>query len=153
EMLRDELRYLIDNNITQGGEYQLTHALENMRRKGLRFVPGEVSEWMDCGNKDVTVDTNSRMLGFLQDREEFVDTTAKLENAKVIPPCHSGPNVTLRNAEIGRGVSIGSGTTSEDSKISHSIIQSESNWRNVHLVNSLLANKAELGVEFRSVSH
>jgi hypothetical protein len=25
---------------------------------------GSVDEWMDCGNKNVTVETNSRMLGF-----------------------------------------------------------------------------------------
>src|SRR5690606_22252703 len=60
ENLRSELEYLIDNNIEKGGEYQQTDALENMKQKGLRFVPGKVDEWMDCGNKNVTVDTNNR---------------------------------------------------------------------------------------------
>jgi glucose-1-phosphate thymidylyltransferase len=31
----------------------------------MKFVPGKVEEWMDCGNKkNVTVETNSRMLDF-----------------------------------------------------------------------------------------
>ena len=33
--LKDELQYLIDNNITDKGEFQLTDALENMKKKGM----------------------------------------------------------------------------------------------------------------------
>jgi glucose-1-phosphate thymidylyltransferase len=36
---------------------------ESNDAKGMKFVPGKVDEWMDCGNKNVTVETNSRMLG------------------------------------------------------------------------------------------
>jgi len=32
--LRDELQYLIDNNVRDKGEYQITNALENMKDKG-----------------------------------------------------------------------------------------------------------------------
>jgi glucose-1-phosphate thymidylyltransferase len=91
ETLRDELQYLLDNNVVKGGEYQLTDGLENMKVKGLKFVPGKVDEWMDCGNKNVTVETNSRMLGFLHnDGEHLVDYDVKLENATIIPPCYIG---------------------------------------------------------------
>lgn len=64
ETLRGELQYLLDNEVVKGGEYQLTDALENMKVKGMKFVPGKVDEWMDCGNKNVTVETNARLLGF-----------------------------------------------------------------------------------------
>lgn len=37
--LRNELQYLIDNNIKEKGEYQLTNALENMKKKGTKFSP------------------------------------------------------------------------------------------------------------------
>ena len=37
ENLLSELQYLIDNNITKSGEYQLTDALQNMLDKGLKF--------------------------------------------------------------------------------------------------------------------
>lgn len=40
ETLRKELEFLLDNNVIKGGEYQLTDALENMKQKGMRFVPG-----------------------------------------------------------------------------------------------------------------
>ena len=55
ENLKKELQHLIDNNIREKGEYQLTNALENMKSKGVEFIPGKVIEWLDCGNKDATV--------------------------------------------------------------------------------------------------
>ncbi|MEE1112411.1 MAG: nucleotidyltransferase family protein, partial [Bacteroidales bacterium] len=42
ENLRNELQYLIDNNITKSGEYQLTDALQNMLDKGLKFKTNDV---------------------------------------------------------------------------------------------------------------
>ena len=62
KLLSQELQYLIDNNIKEKGEFQLTNALENMKAKGVKFKPGQVNEWLDCGNKDVTVHTNKKVL-------------------------------------------------------------------------------------------
>ncbi len=42
ENLRKELQYLIDNDLKEKGEYQITNALENMKQKGLKFAPGKV---------------------------------------------------------------------------------------------------------------
>ena len=64
EQLCNELEYLIDNDIKEKGEYQLTNALENMKNKGVVFRPGEVKEWLDCGNKNVTVATNKKVLEY-----------------------------------------------------------------------------------------
>src|SRR5690606_12983969 len=118
ENLRNELEYLIDNNIEKGGEYQLTDALENMKQKGLRFVPGKVDEWMDCGNKNVTVDTNNRMLTFLQnDGVDLVSSTAMIENSTYIPPSYIGEEVVLKNATVGPNVSLGNNTNVENATI------------------------------------
>lgn len=62
ENLRKELQYLIDNDFKEKGEYQITNALENMKQKGLKFAPGKVIEWLDCGNKNNTVYTHARWL-------------------------------------------------------------------------------------------
>ena len=69
ETLRKELQYLIDNNIRDKGEFQLTSAMENMRTKGAKFIPGPVNEWLDCGNKDATLQTNKRMLSRPRERQ------------------------------------------------------------------------------------
>jgi glucose-1-phosphate thymidylyltransferase len=49
-----------------------------MMANGKVFKTG--NEWMDCGNKEVTVETNSRMLGFLhQDGAPLVSQSVQLE--------------------------------------------------------------------------
>lgn len=143
ETLRSELEYLLDNNIIKGGEYQLTDALENMKVKGLRFVPGKVEEWMDCGNKNVTVDTNTRMLNFLKlDNELLIDNSVVLENSEIIEPCFIGRNVVLRNSTVGPNVSIGDATVVENSTVKNSLIQTNSVIKNAVLDNAMVGNHA-----------
>lgn len=143
ETLRSELEYLLDNNIIKGGEYQLTDALENMKVKGLRFVPGKVDEWMDCGNKNVTVDTNNRMLNFLhQDQENLVSEKVTIENSTIIPPCYIGKNVVLKNATIGPNVSLGDNSMIENATLTNSLIQTNSTIKNAVLDNAMVGNHA-----------
>jgi glucose-1-phosphate thymidylyltransferase len=153
EDLRTELQYLLDNDITKGGEYQLTDGLENLKQKGMKFVPGKVEEWMDCGNKDVTVETNSRMLGFLHnDGTHLVDFDVKLENSTIIPPCYIGEDVVLINATVGPNVSLGKGCHVIDSKIKNSLVQTHSHIKNANLDNAMIGNHASFDGNFISIS-
>ncbi|MVX36403.1 sugar phosphate nucleotidyltransferase [Myroides sp. LoEW2-1] len=143
ETLRSELEYLLDNNIIKGGEYQLTDALENMKQKGMLFMPGQVDEWMDCGNKNVTVDTNNRMLDFLEaENANYISPTVVNENSTIIPPCFIGDNVVLRNATVGPNVSLGENTKVENATIKNSLIQTNSIIRNANLDNAMVGNHA-----------
>lgn len=153
ETLRDELQYLLDNNIMKGGEYQLTDGLENMKQKGMKFVPGKVDEWMDCGNKNVTVETNTRMLGFLHnDGENMVSDSAVLENSTIIPPCCIADGVVLKNATVGPNVSLGKNTKVEDSTIKNSLVQANSVIKNANLDNAMIGNNAVFNGKFTSIS-
>ena len=153
ETLRSELQYLLDNNVVKGGEYQLTDALENMKIKGMKFVPGKVDEWMDCGNKNVTVETNSRLLGFLhQDGQNLVSPDVKLENATIIPPCFIAEDVYLVNTTIGPNVSLGKGTHVFDSVIKNSLIQTHAHIKNANLNQAMIGNHASFDGNFTSIS-
>ncbi|MUV05282.1 nucleotidyltransferase [Flavobacterium rakeshii] len=153
ETLREELQYLLDNNIVKGGEYQLTDGLENMKQKGLKFVPGKVDEWMDCGNKNVTVETNSRMLNFLhKDGEHMVSSSVVNENSTIIPPCFIGENVVLKNATVGPNVSLGNNTRVENSEIKNSLVQTNAVITNAHLDNAMIGNHATFNGKFTSIS-
>ncbi|MFD2602391.1 MULTISPECIES: sugar phosphate nucleotidyltransferase [Flavobacterium] len=153
ETLRAELQYLLDNNVTKGGEYQLTDALENMKEKGMKFVPGKVDEWMDCGNKNVTVETNSRMLGFLHaDGENLVSATVKMENSTIIPPCFIGENVVLKNSTIGPYVSLGDNSHVENTIIKNSLVQTHATINNAVLDNGMIGNHAAFNGKFTSIS-
>lgn len=153
ETLRAELQYLLDNNVTKGGEYQLTDGLENMKLKGMKFVPGKVEEWMDCGNKNVTVETNSRMLGFLHnDGENLVSNTVVLNDSMIIQPCYIGEGVVLTNATVGPNVSLGNNTKVENSTIKNSLVQTNSVIKNTNLDNAMIGSHAKFDGNFTSIS-
>jgi glucose-1-phosphate thymidylyltransferase len=153
ETLRKELQFLLDNHIVKGGEYQLTDALENMKQKGLKFVPGKVDEWMDCGNKNVTVETNTRMLNFLhQDGEKLISKILINENSTLIEPCYIGDNVVLKNATIGPNVSLGNGCKVENATISNSLVQNLTVIKNANLDNAMIGNHVVFDGHFTQIS-
>lgn len=141
ENLRKELQRLIDEDIKQKGEYQITDAMDHMLKNGLKFYTDQVEEWLDCGNKDATVYTNTRILQIKKDTEPLVAATAQMVNATIIPPCFIGENAQIINSVIGPNVSIEAGCVIEDSRISDSIIQSDSVVKNMVLINSLLGKQ------------
>ena len=143
ENLKNELQYLLDNKVVVNGEYQLTDALENMKNKGLVFKPGQVIEWMDCGNKDATVHTNQRILEYHKD-DELVCSSASHENSIIIPPCYIGENVKIVNSVVGPHVSVGSGSTVSNTLVRNSIIQRDSNLENLNLDNSMVGNHVDI---------
>jgi glucose-1-phosphate thymidylyltransferase len=139
DKLKDEMQHLIDHNIKEKGEFQFTTALENMKKKGATFVPGEVEEWLDCGNKSNMVQTNQRYLEIIKE-QQLVSAKAKITNSILIPPVFIGDNVAIENSIVGPYVSISEGTTVSDSRITNSIIQKNSQIRKGVLDNSLLGN-------------
>jgi glucose-1-phosphate thymidylyltransferase len=152
-VLKNELQAVLDNNIIHGGEYQINDGIKQMMAKGMKFVPGKVDEWMDCGNKDVTVDTNDRMLGFLhQDGEDLVAADVRLENSQIIPPCFIGEGVQIIDSVLGPNVSIGKGSHIQNSKIKNSLIQTHAHIKNAKLDNAMIGNHVNYNGDFTSVS-
>lgn len=113
QWLRRELEYLVNNNITNGGEYQLPDALRNMMKQGALFTPGTVNDWMDCGNKSAVVETNQKILGY---EPQYAQAITLGENSQVIPPCFIADDVVLKNAVVGPYVSLKKGLKSSTQK-------------------------------------
>lgn len=150
EIVREEIQYLLDNNIKDKGEFQLTNALENMKKKGLKFVPGQVNEWMDCGNKEITVETNKRILEL--SKTNLVSHSVQLNNAKIVDPCYIGENVILNNSVIGPFVSLGDNCVISDSKLKNSLIQTNTTIKNADLNKAMIGNNAYFDGKFQSIS-
>lgn len=151
--LRKELQYLLDNDIRDKGEFQLTNALENMKAKGLKFEPGQVTEWLDCGNKNSTVFTNSRILQFMHDNhEKLIDDSVKMEQVTMIPPCFIGKNVKLKRSIIGPFVSIGDDSIVENSVIGNSMIQTHSHIKNAVIDNAMIGSYVHYTGEVKDLS-
>jgi glucose-1-phosphate thymidylyltransferase len=149
--LKENLQYLIDHQIMDRGEYQITDALERMKQAGTQFVPGAVEEWLDCGKKDATVYTNQRVLEFIKEEKTVADT-AKLENATVIEPSYIGENVEIKNSIIGPHASIGDHTKIEQSIIQNSIVQTHSRIKGLVCENSMVGNHTTIDFDAKELS-
>lgn len=141
ENLKKEIQYLLDNDVKDKGEYQITNALDNMRQKGVKFIPGKVTEWLDCGNKDSTVATNERYLEYIKNTD-LVSKSAKIVNSILIPPVYIADNVEISNSVVGPHVSIGKDTKVLNSIVKKSIVQEKAVIKNANLSNSMLGNNA-----------
>lgn len=139
--LANELQYLIDNDIKDKGEYQLTNALENMKNKGVKFKPGQVDEWLDCGNKNATVYSNQRVLEF-EKSESNTAPDVQLINSIVIQPSLILSGTIITNSIVGPHVTIGKKCVIKNTVVSNSIIQNNSVVENANLSNSMLGSHA-----------
>lgn len=151
--LRCELDFLIENDVIKGGEYQLPDALRRLTEKGKKFKPGKVIEWLDCGNKKVTVHTNQRVLEFDKERsKKLVSNSAEIVNSVIIPPCFIGDNVQLINSVVGPHVSVGANTIVKDSIVSNTIIQNNSSLQNANVKDSMIGNKVVYSEKAQNLS-
>lgn len=151
--LKKELQYVLDNEIIHGGEYQINDGIKRMMENGKIFKTGTVDEWMDCGNKEVTVETNRKMLDFLtKEKKNLISKSVINKNSKIIEPCFIGENVVLIDSEVGPHASIGNNTTIENSIFKNSIVQSHSTIKNANLDNAMIGNHATFDGKFTNVS-
>lgn len=152
ETLMDEINRIMDNGIMVSGEYQLTTALENLRSKGAKFSLGKVDDWMDCGNKNATVETNGRILSYEKEQFSQFPSSAQIENSLIIPPCFIGENVKVINSKIGPYVSLGNGTEVKNSNIENSLIQENTTIYHGNLSNSMIGSSAQYHGVSREIS-
>ncbi len=117
--------------------------MENMKNKGMQFVPGAVDEWLDCGNYSATVYTNQRVL---ENKSQHFNRKASEfgENVTINPPCFIGENVSLSNCTIGPHTSIGNGTKVQNATIKNSIVQENCNIQNFNCQNSMIGNSVSI---------
>jgi glucose-1-phosphate thymidylyltransferase len=142
EDLKDQLQIVLDENIIHGGEYQINDGILGMMAKGKIFKAGQVDQWMDCGNKKVTIETNAQVLTNEEAKgKNHVHDTVKLINSVVIPPCFIGENAVLLNSVVGPFASIGNASIISDSRVINSIIQHETKISNASIKGSMIGSK------------
>ena len=153
-VLKDKLQEVLDENIMNGGEYQINDGIKRMMAGGRIFKTGTVDEWMDCGNKEVTLETNAKMLGFLKadGNEQLVSDTVTNINSSIIEPCFIGENVVLNNTTLGPNVSVGSNCTIENSEVKNSLIQTHTTIKNAKLDHAMIGNHVLYDGNFKAVS-
>ncbi len=141
-LLKNEIEYLIQNDIKVRGEYQLTSVLDNMKNRGVKFRTAQIDEWIDCGNKEAVVHANKRMLDIKRQEKLHADT-AQIINAVIIPPCFIGENTIIKDSVIGPYVSVGNNSTIQESIIVNSVIGEETLIKDATMSNSMIGNYVE----------
>jgi glucose-1-phosphate thymidylyltransferase len=151
--LRKELQRLLDEDIKDKGEYQLTDAMDHMLRNGVKFYTDQVEEWLDCGNYSATVYTAGRIMAIKQAAGETLQSTsAKLENSVIIQPCFLGDDVVVRNSVVGPNVSLEKGSVVENARISDTIVGEHSVVKNTVITSSLLGKFVSYNESPRNLS-
>lgn len=150
--LKEEIQYLLDNEIKEKGEYQLTNALDNIKQKGAKFRAGIIDEWLDLGNKNHFVFSNQRILELKKDIETLQETTADIKNSIIIEPCFIGAHAKIRNSVIGPHVSIGKNSTVSNSVLENCVVQNESKITRALLKNSMIGNSVAYTGKMKNIS-
>ena len=117
KVLKESLKYLMDNNIRTKNEFQLTDALEMMIEKGCRFHTAPVSKWLDCGLAETLLETNAHVLNRYDN-----SASVNLPGVKLIAPCHIGNGVKIVNSTIGPNVSVGDDCVIENCTIKNAVL-------------------------------
>lgn len=150
--LRKELQYLLDHQIVKGGEYQLPDALRRLTEDGLTFKPGTVEEWLDCGNKEVTVATNQRVLEHDAAAGRLAQHELDLIDSIIIEPCYIGPNVKITRSIVGPHVSLGEGAQLLDVNISNSIVGNQTKLSKINLTGAMIGAHASYNGRSKDLS-
>lgn len=153
-VLKAKLQEVLDQNVMNGGEYQINDGIKRMMAEGKIFKTGTVDEWMDCGNKNVTLETNSKMLAFIKSdgEEQMISNSVDNSNSTIIEPCYIGENVILKNTTIGPNVSVGNNCIIEDSSVKNSLIQNDTSIKNANLEFAMIGNHVKFDGNFKAIS-
>lgn len=120
-------------------EYSLTTALESLLKSGIKIKSHAVTNWYDCGKKEILLETNAILLEKMEYPSEGIPF---FENSIVIHPISIGKNCDISNSIIGPNVTIADNTHINGSVITDSIIGSFSEIHNVLLDKSIIGSDA-----------
>lgn len=141
--IRREMQHLINHDIRSKGEYQLTDALEQLRQKGTVFVPGVVNQWMDCGNKAITVKSNAQMLDIKAGQGTLV-MQGSVKNSVLIEPVYIEEGCVIENSVVGPHVTLGTNTVVKNSRVANSLVQHETEIVNASIEDSMIGSKCSV---------
>lgn len=123
---------------TVKGEYYLPSVFMHMISDGLKFRAPEIDAWLDCGKPETLLETNRYLLkGRHHNHGEVV-------NSVLIDPVHIEKGAKVRDSIIGPNVSIASGCIIENSILCNSIVNADTEVRNMVLTETLLGDSVRL---------
>ena len=139
-VLKECLRYNIENEIRTQNEFHLTDALQCMVQNGVKFSTFTVDSWFDCGKKDVILQTNRTLL---RNASTAISDAMRHSNI-IVPPVYISPLAKIENSIIGPDVSVGDHAIISRSIVKNSIIGQNAELESAILENSLIGSDSTL---------
>jgi len=136
-ILFESLDNIVEGKGGQGGEYQLTDALQVMVDKGAKLNTFKIEKWYDCGRPEMLLNVNKILLKSSRIKGE-------IENCAVIDPVIIEAGCRIKDSVIGPCVSIAKGSEVVNSIIKNSIIGMNSEIKDVLLMDSIVSAEAKV---------
>lgn len=144
------------------GELEITDAIANLIDNGKKVTPSTLEGWwLDVGRPSDALRANRVLLkeirgsikGKIQNTELTdrsainVSEDSQVKNSRLRGPVHVASGARVVNSTLGPNVSLGSGVELRDAVVEDSIIMEEAKIEKVHLLRSLVGEKAEISLE------
>lgn len=137
----DFMEYLqqsIEAKEKEKGEFYLPAVFMRMIRAGRKLCAPSIDAWLDCGKPENLLETNRYLL------RENNRCRGELINSVIIEPVYIGPGAKVSNSVIGPYVSVARGSVVEQTVISDTIVNADSEVKNVVLRHSILGDAVRL---------
>jgi glucose-1-phosphate thymidylyltransferase len=132
----------LDQTIVAGetvkGEYFLPSVFMRMIRDGRKFRAPEIDAWLDCGKPETLLETNRYLL---RGRHHV---HGEVLNSVLIEPVHISEGAVIRGSIIGPNVSVAAGCVIEESIVKDSIVNANTQVRDMIMHSSLLGDSVQL---------
>ena len=129
-----------------GGEVQLTDALQKAVEAGADYRTFEVNSWYDCGRPESLLEVNRLLLSELKPRPKPAGSSI------IIDPVSIGDNVVIESSIIGPNVSVSDDCEIRNSIIEDSIVGLHSAVRHMMLRQSILGDGVVLSGKSNSLN-
>lgn len=142
--LKDAMQFMnyLEKSIAEGdkvkGEFYLPAVFMRMIGEGRNFRAPEIDAWLDCGKPETLLETNRYLLRGRHHNH------GKIHNSVLIEPVHLAPGVEVNNSILGPNVSVAANSRIENSIVRESIINTDSEVRDMLLEQTLLGDSVRL---------
>ena len=140
EELVDAIEEQMRRDLTLKGEYFLADAINILIERGHNFRVEQIETWLDAGTPDAMFETNRYFLDHGNDNSAQINRPG----VTVIPPVYLDPSAEVKSSVIGPYASVGADCHIEDSIIRDTIIDDESQIRQMILQDSLIGSRVFL---------
>lgn len=147
--LVDALDMNIKNNLRNRNEFQLIDGLMKLIEGGEIFTTFNVTNWYDCGKREILIRTNELFLNRPQNSTAIIP---EFQNTIIKQPVFIGKDCIISNSIIGPNVTISENTVVDYCILKNSVVGSYASLKNIVLQNTIIGSDATIHGQSQSLN-